>query len=284
MAPFDFDVEELCSTLTATLLTDVDETNSSSNGSSSNNNNNNSNSNNEEEEEIDMDEDLISYLGSIISESDTFTVSELAASSSVDHEEGSAIYDAIGPFLESSGCGPHKISMVCQAVIDLARKIDPASFKLASHSSNAADSQANAHSQANADSQSNSQSNLNLNLNSNSHSQSHSQSQSNTDALPETRKLKQGIVSLSTNLEAQTLDEADTNAYLWGKNEGVAAFTNVAKDAHTTTVSAKDKRKAKQELERVRREYQVKMEAMAREEESQGGEECCCLKNGSTGL
>jgi len=145
--------------------------------------------------------------------------------------------------------------MACRAVIDLARKTDPAS---ASSNITTSSSSTNKNTASSSSAQQ-------LNSNAEGHSQS------DTDALPETRKLKQGIVSLSTNLESQTQDEADNNAYLWGKDTGVAAFINIAKDAHTTAHSAKDKRKQKQELERVRREYKARVDAMEREEEKQGG-------------
>ena len=51
----------------------------------------------------------------------------------------------------------------------------------------------------------------------------------------------------------------------------IAAMTNQARDAHDSTVSAKDKRKARKELEAARREYEAKMAILAAEEEGNTG-------------
>ena len=77
-----------------------------------------------------------------------------------------------------------------------------------------------------------------------------------------TRKLRQGIVSMSSALDETSEHEADANRYLWGTDSGVAAYTNEQRDAHTSKQSAKDKRKAKQELEKSRKEYEAKVRAM----------------------
>ena len=58
------------------------------------------------------------------------------------------------------------------------------------------------------------------------------------------------------------------NIFLFSK---IAAMTNQARDAHDSTVSAKDKRKARKELEAARREYEAKMAILAAEEEGNTG-------------
>jgi hypothetical protein len=72
-----------------------------------------------------------------------------------------------------------------------------------------------------------------------------------------TRKLKQGIVNMASDLLSKNNNvnshEADANAYLWGTSKGVKPSANVLKDAHSDKTSAKDKRKQRQELEGQRR-------------------------------
>jgi ATP-binding cassette subfamily F protein 3 len=79
------------------------------------------------------------------------------------------------------------------------------------------------------------------------------------------------IVSMSSTLSEQTSAEIDQNRYLWGQDNKVAAMTNSQRDAHESTVSAKDKRKARKELEAARREYEAKMAFLAQEEEGDAG-------------
>lgn len=79
------------------------------------------------------------------------------------------------------------------------------------------------------------------------------------------------IVSMQSTLSEQTSAEIDQNRYLWGQDNKVAAMTNTQRDAHESTVSAKDKRKARKELEAARREYEAKMAFLAREEEGEAG-------------
>ena len=69
-----------------------------------------------------------------------------------------------------------------------------------------------------------------------------------------TRKLRQGIVSMSSDLGKQTEEEAEANRYLWGADQGVKAMANTLIDAHQDKSSAKEKRKArKAEAERARK-------------------------------
>jgi ATP-binding cassette subfamily F protein 3 len=79
------------------------------------------------------------------------------------------------------------------------------------------------------------------------------------------------IVSMSSTLSEQTSAEIDQNRYLWGQDNKVAAMTNAQRDAHESTVSAKDKRKARKELEAARKEYEAKMALIAQEEEGDAG-------------
>ena len=51
----------------------------------------------------------------------------------------------------------------------------------------------------------------------------------------------------------------------------IAAMTNQARDAHDSTVSAKDKRKQRKDLEASRREYEAKMALLEAEEEGDAG-------------
>jgi ATP-binding cassette subfamily F protein 3 len=97
-----------------------------------------------------------------------------------------------------------------------------------------------------------------------------SSSSQNEKSADVAKKLKQGMVSMSSNLEQKTEEEEDANRFLWGTDSGVAAFVNNQKDAHDSTQSAKEKRKSKQELERARKEYQSRLEALEREEEKEG--------------
>ena len=66
-------------------------------------NNNNTNT------DTDIDKDLIRYLSSMISESEDLTIRDLASLSKNTTEDtddnDNALYETIGPFLESSGCG-----------------------------------------------------------------------------------------------------------------------------------------------------------------------------------
>jgi ATP-binding cassette subfamily F protein 3 len=79
------------------------------------------------------------------------------------------------------------------------------------------------------------------------------------------------IVSMQSTLSEQTTAEMDQNRYLWGQDNKVAAMTNAQRDAHSSTVSAKDKRKARKELEAARKEYEAKMAFLAQEEEGDAG-------------
>lgn len=79
-----------------------------------------------------------------------------------------------------------------------------------------------------------------------------SQIQDSSETGDGTRKLRQGIVQMSSTLADQDDDEA--NRYMWGTGEKIKANANVAKDAYSDKTSAKDRRKQRQELEKVRRE------------------------------
>ena len=81
------------------------------------------------------------------------------------------------------------------------------------------------------------------------------------------RRLKQGLVNMSSSLETSTAAEDDANRFLWGTDGNkVHAMTNTIVDAHQQTTSSKDRRKARQELEKARREYQAKLEREQAEE------------------
>jgi ATP-binding cassette subfamily F protein 3 len=64
------------------------------------------------------------------------------------------------------------------------------------------------------------------------------------------RKLRQGIVNMSSTLTDQS--EEETNQLLWGSGEKVKANANKPIDAYQNKVSSKDSRKQRQELEKAR--------------------------------
>jgi len=69
------------------------------------------------------------------------------------------------------------------------------------------------------------------------------------------RKLRQGVVSMSSDLDTQQQSQAelDQQAYLWGTSSGVKAMPNTLIDAHKENLSAKDKRRIrKQEASEAR--------------------------------
>jgi ATP-binding cassette subfamily F protein 3 len=74
------------------------------------------------------------------------------------------------------------------------------------------------------------------------------------------KKLRQGIVNMSSTLIDQS--EEDTNQLLWGSGEKVKANANKQIDAYQNKVSSKDKRKQRQELEKTRSDlaYQNQLE------------------------
>ena len=84
-------------------------------------------------------------------------------------------------------------------------------------------------------------------------------------------KLKQGIINMSSGLTDQSESEIDAINHMWGKDNKVAAMTNQARDAHDSTVSAKDKRKQRKELEAARREYEARVAMLEAEEEGEAG-------------
>jgi len=163
----------------------------------------------------DLDDDLITYLVGMICDGDTVTLSEVA-SATIDEE--SEIYEAIGPFLESSGCESDIIMKACSAVQELAKKSAPSS---------------------------------------------------GTSSARNHMKLSQGAITMSSNLDRTTEEEEDANRFLWGTDTALKN-TNMQRDAHDNTTSTKDKRKQKQELEKARKEYTAKMEALEREEAKEG--------------
>lgn len=84
-------------------------------------------------------------------------------------------------------------------------------------------------------------------------------------------KLKQGIINMASGLTDQSDAEIDAINHMWGKDNKVAAMTNEARDAHDSTVSAKDKRKQRKELEAARKEYEARVAMLEAEEEGEAG-------------
>lgn len=196
-----------------------------------------------------IDDDLISYLIGMISDVDTFSLSSLS-SMNVDDDD-SELYASISPFLESYSVDDGCILNICNQVREMAISI--------SGNNNVNGNTGNSGSGGN----NNSSTGMNQNTSSNNKNNDNGENQS--------QKLKQGIVTFSSNLDCQTDAEKDATRFLWGTDSGVAAFTNEQKDAHSETISSKDRRKQKQELEKTRREYEEKVRALEAEEEKEGG-------------
>lgn len=151
--------------------------------------------------------------------------------------EDSPVMTSVGPFLESSGCSNELIERACKAVNDLAKTRVPPT---ASGSTNNGGGHAGT-------------------------------MQSDSDATAGARRLRQGMVSMASDLTNTSEHEMDNNRFLWGTDGGVSAITNKTVGAYETTESARDRRKARQELEKARREYESKMKAMEAEEENAVG-------------
>lgn len=82
----------------------------------------------------------------------------------------------------------------------------------------------------------------------------HLTSSSEESSRPTAQKLKQGIVSMSSDLGNAAEHENDANRFLWGTEGGIKAMANDIIDAHSEKASAKDKRKVrKAEAEQARK-------------------------------
>lgn len=86
----------------------------------------------------------------------------------------------------------------------------------------------------------------------------------------ELKKLKQGIMNLSFGLENQTEAEEEASRFMWGTDSGIAAFVNKPKDAYDVTVSSKDRRKQKHDLEKARESFQSTVQEMEHDEAKEG--------------
>eukprot|EP00985_Skeletonema_marinoi_P004339 scaffold1898_cov125-Skeletonema_marinoi.AAC.2 len=154
------------------------------------------------------------------------------------HESGlEDIDETIVPFLESYGCDEGLVQDVCTAV-----------------------STCGAQSSASSDNGGATTLIVNGNNDNNANEQS-------SGAI----KLKQGMISMASTLTEQSDAELDANRYMWGQDNKIMAMTNEQRDAHDSTVSAKDKRKQRKELEAARREYEAKMAFMKSQEEGEAG-------------
>jgi hypothetical protein len=72
------------------------------------------------------------------------------------------------------------------------------------------------------------------------------------EAVGGAKKLKQGIVNMSSTLTDQSEDDA--NLFMWGTGQPIKANANKQIDAYHEKTSSKDRRKQRQELEKTRRE------------------------------
>eukprot|EP00592_Proboscia_alata_P017829 CAMPEP_0194397336 /NCGR_PEP_ID=MMETSP0174-20130528/125488_1 /TAXON_ID=216777 /ORGANISM="Proboscia alata, Strain PI-D3" /LENGTH=262 /DNA_ID=CAMNT_0039193503 /DNA_START=97 /DNA_END=885 /DNA_ORIENTATION=+ len=82
----------------------------------------------------------------------------------------------------------------------------------------------------------------------------------------EQTQLLQSGVSMISDLNIKTDAELDAQSFLWGTDQGVKANHNVVREAYDNKDSAKERRVARKELERSRREYEAA--AKRAEEES----------------
>ena len=186
-----------------------------------------------------IDEDLVEYLAGLLAEaeigaSDLGPLLGVDGSAGPDQDllEGSPVYELMGPFLESGGCDGRTVGRAVAAVHDLALSGGAGGG-------------------------------------SGSGSRAEGGGAASGEATDQARRLRQGVVSISSQLGTETAAEADANRYLWGKDEGVAAFKNEERDAHRDLSSARERRKAKQELERTRREYEDRVRALEEAEEAE---------------
>lgn len=72
------------------------------------------------------------------------------------------------------------------------------------------------------------------------------------------KKLKQGLINMKLDTDLSEADE-DANRFLWGTDSKVHEMTNTSMETQNKS-SAKDRRKAKQDLEKQRKEFEAKME------------------------
>jgi len=147
------------------------------------------------------------------------------------------VEESIGPFLESYGCDEELIKEVTTAVVS--------SNTQSTSNDNSGDATL-----------------ITNGGNNNDHSSS-----SDGGAI----KLKQGMVSMASTLTDQSDADMETNKYLWGQDNKISAMTNEQRDAHDSTTSSKDRRKARKELEAARREYEAKMAMLKAQEEGEAG-------------
>jgi len=172
-------------------------------------------------DDLDSDDaaEIISYLTQILTDEDHFSAESVATS---DLSESSELFEAIGPFLESSGCSGETIMKACEGVRDLAKRSAPTDEFLAASTGN------------------------------------------------ELKKLKQGMVNLSTGLDHKSEEEEDAHRFMWGTDSGVAAFVNKPKESYDITVSSKDRRKQRQDLEKAREVYSSQVQELKEEESREG--------------
>ena len=176
----------------------------------------------EDEEEVEgLDEDLVSYIGGLLS-------AKVGEEGHDDKNEflTQVFEEILDPFLESINCPDHLVQKAQRAVQDVLHVTSSSSVAEKSAST--------------------------------------------------TRKLTQGMVSMSSDLEKKD-HENDANAYLWGTSTGVKAMANDLIDAHNEEsykASAKDKRKArKAEAEKARKLLSASTDQDI-DNEAEGG---CCL-------
>lgn len=87
--------------------------------------------------------------------------------------------------------------------------------------------------------------------------------QEDTGAGGGAKKLKQGLVNMKDHTSSiMSEEDEDANRFLWGTDSKVHEMTNVSMETQQKS-SAKDRRKAKQELEKARREFEAKVAEQA---------------------
>jgi ATP-binding cassette subfamily F protein 3 len=83
------------------------------------------------------------------------------------------------------------------------------------------------------------------------------------------KKLKQGLVNMRLDSSMSDAADEEQKRFLWGTDSKVHEMTNKTIEAQQKS-SAKDRRKARQELEKARREFQAKLEQQQQEDAAAG--------------
>lgn len=191
----------------------------------------------------DIDEDMISYLSSMICE---LSFSELSSFNE--------IHNTLQPFLESCGCEEEIVNKTCTAIVGLAAAITNNNNGSLLHSSSKTKSVS-----------------------------AQQKTQQQKEEQEETKKLTRGVSMLQNLEAQTSLDREANEYMLWAGKDVIRANANDSRDAHTEVDSAKAKRAARKELEKARREYEAKVQQEQEEEKQAHGVATMMLPQYNTG-